>query len=122
VTFEDEWARCEPWISAALEHAGRTHTLDDVRETIARGDGQLWAGADCALVTTIETSPTRKTLLLWLAGGDISELINEWRAEAESWGREMGCTMSMVIGRRGWVKALQPHGYAPQACILTKDL
>jgi hypothetical protein len=119
---DSEWERCSPWIEAALDHAGGTHSLADVRGMLASGEARMWAGKACALVATIEQTPQRTMLLLWLAGGDLDELVSIWRAEAEAWGSEKGCTTSLLIGRRGWVRALKSHGYTPHACVLMKEL
>jgi hypothetical protein len=119
---DSEWERCSPWIEAALDHAGGTHSLTDVRAMLESGEARMWAGKASALVATIEQTPQRRLLLLWLAGGDLDELIATWRGEAEAWGARAGCTRSLLIGRRGWVRALKSHGYAPHACVLMKEL
>ena len=57
MNFAAEWARCASWLDAALDHAGRTHSLDDVRAAINRGEARLWAGESCALVSASELDP-----------------------------------------------------------------
>ena len=74
MSFETEWARCAPWLDAALDHAGRTHALADVKAAITRGEAHLWPGAASALVAAIEDDPGERRLLIWLAGGDREEL------------------------------------------------
>jgi hypothetical protein len=41
---QSEWARCAPWIDAALEHARGTQSLQDVKAQIDRGEALLWPG------------------------------------------------------------------------------
>jgi hypothetical protein len=122
VNTEAEWARCAPWLDAALDHAGRTHSLADVRTSIERGEARLWAGARSALVAIVETDPGDRRLLVWLAGGDRDELETETLPLAEAWGREAGCRRVLIIGRPGWERALKSKGYAPLARIVAKDL
>ena len=122
MNFEHEWARCAPWLQAALDHAGRTHSLADVRQAIARGEAGFWPGAASALVAVVETDPGERRLLIWLAGGDRSELEETLLPRVEAWGRAGGCRRALVIGRDGWARTLRPKGYVPLARIIAKDL
>jgi hypothetical protein len=122
VNFEAEWARCAAWLGAALDHAGRTHSLDDVRALIERGEARLWVGRRGALVALVETDPGDRRLLIWLAGGDREELETDTLPLAEAWGREAGCRRALIIGRPGWERTLKSKGYAPLARIVAKDL
>lgn len=122
MTFASEWARCTPWLSAALDHAGRTHALDDVRNMVLAGAAQFWAGRDAALVAAIEDDPGERRLILWLAGGARDELETELLPRAEGWGRARGCRRALIIGRAGWERSLKTKGYAPLARLIAKDL
>jgi hypothetical protein len=122
VTFAVEWARCAPWLQAALDHAGRTHRLDDVRAAIESGEARFWPGAASALVAVVETDPGERRLLIWLAGGDRPELEAVLLPKAEAWARERCCRRVLVIGREGWARTLKPKGYAPLARIIAKEL
>ena len=122
MTFDDDWARCAPWLDAALAHAGRTHSLADVRALVTAGDARFWPGRACALVAVVEHDPGELRLLIWLAGGDRDELEAEILPRAEAWGRDMGCRRAVVIGRIGWERALKTKGYAPLARLIAKEL
>ncbi|MFI4966879.1 MAG: hypothetical protein ACHP9T_16125 [Caulobacterales bacterium] len=122
MSFEAEWARCAPWLEAALDHAGRTHSLTDVKAAITRGEARFWAGAESALVAAIECDPGERRLLIWLAGGERDELETEMLPRAEAWGRMHRCRRALVIGRAGWERTLKSKGYAPLARIVAKDL
>lgn len=89
---------------------------------IKAGEAQFWPGISSVLITTLDEHPKAKVLTLWLAGGDLNELINDLRPAAEAWGREHGCTRSAVIGRDGWMRALRGAGYEPAARLVMKDL
>lgn len=119
---EAAWARAAPWLEAALAHAGGTHRLSDVRAIVDSGEARAWFGDRAALVALIEDEPCERRLLIWLAGGDLDELVARLRPEAESWGREHGCGRVLIIGRAGWERALAPEGYAPLARIIGKEL
>jgi len=118
----DVWARCAPWLEAALAHAGHTHALSDVAALVAAGAARFWPGERAAMVTLVEDDPCERRLLIWLAGGDLTELVGRLRPAAERWARSIGCRRALVIGRPGWERALAPEGYAPLARIIAKEL
>jgi hypothetical protein len=122
VNFEAEWLRCAPWLDAALAHAGRTHSLADVRDLVATGEARFWPGGRSALVAALERDPGERRLLLWLAGGDRDELEDELLPKAEAWGRALECRRALVIGRAGWERTLKAKGYSPLARLIAKDL
>jgi len=122
VSFEAEWARCAPWLQAALDHAGRTHSLADVRDEIGRGRAGFWSAKASALVALVEADPGDRRLLIWLAGGDRRELEEVLLPQVEAWGRARGCRRALVIGREGWSRTLRAKGYAPLARIIAKEL
>jgi hypothetical protein len=122
MSFEVDWARCAPWLEAALDHAGRTHSLDDVKLAIGRGEARLWPGSRSALIALVEADPGERRLLIWLAGGEREELETEILPLVEAWGRASGCRRALVIGRAGWERTLKSKGYAPLARIVGKDL
>jgi hypothetical protein len=122
LSFEADWARCAPWLQAALDHAGRTHSLAEVRAAVARDEARFWPGPRSALIAVIENDPGDRRLLIWLAGGDREELEGVILPLAEAWGRRGGCRRVLVIGRAGWERTLKSKGYAPLARIVGKDL
>lgn len=122
MSLEAVWTRAAPLLDAALALAGRTHRLADVRAMVEAGEAQLWAGGQSAMVTLIEDDPCERRLLIWLAGGDLDELLEEFRAPMERWARAQGCRRVLIIGRPGWERALKNHAYAPVARILAKEL
>jgi hypothetical protein len=122
MSFEAEWARCAAWLDGALAHAGRSHRLADVEAMVRAGEAQFWPGARCALVTTIEDDPLERRLVIWLAGGSLAELIEDFGPRLDRWARGQGCRRIVLIGRPGWERALKPIGYAPVARIVAKEL
>lgn len=105
-----------------MAYAGGTHALADVWDMVASGQARFWPGAGAAMVTLMEEDPGERRLLIWLAGGDLNELVGRLRPAAEHWARGQGCRRVLVIGRPGWERALAPEGYAPLARIIAKEL
>lgn len=117
-----EFARCEPWIQAALEYDGDTHSLEDVLLLVANGECQFWPGERSAIITEVVRHPRKAVCHFWLAGGDLDEL--EGMASAvEGWAREQGCTRITLAGRKGWTRSfLAKHGYEPRWTTMSKEI
>ena len=117
-----EWARCKPWIEAALEYCRGTHRIEDIERLIAEGKLQFWPGKRSAVVTEILEYPQLKALNFFLVGGDLSELL-EWEPSFIAWAKALGCTrISQVLGRRGWEPTLKPLGYKTTLSVMLKDI
>jgi len=117
-----EWARCAPWIAAALEHARETHTVDDVRDMVARFEAQFWPGERSAVVTEFLRFPRCHALHLWLCGGEMGELVDTTLPAIERFAREAGCRFLSTTGREGWRRVLAPHGFEPAWHTCLKEL
>ncbi|MBN9535027.1 MAG: hypothetical protein J0H10_16930 [Alphaproteobacteria bacterium] len=120
---QNEWARCRPWIEAALPSTRGTHTIQDIEEGIAEGRFQFWPGKKSAIVTEIVVYPQYKALNFFLVGGDLSELINEMEPAITRWAKHAyGCKCVALIGRKGWARALRSKGYEEVMTVTVKDL
>ena len=121
-TAPQAWARCRPYLEAALKQAGGTHDIEDVARLIEQGRAQFWSGARCAVVTEFYDFPKLRALNVWLLGGDLKELL-ALEPTVEAWARGQGCARMLGGGlRAGWVRALAPRGYRPGWTIYCKDL
>jgi hypothetical protein len=110
-----DWKRCSGYLEAALELAG-THTLADVVQGIADGVFHFWPGEKCAAVTQVYTYPTARYLHIFLAGGDLEELL-AMVPLFKSWAKHLGCTELTVAGRPGWERKL--GGWTRRAVVLS---
>jgi hypothetical protein len=116
------WARCRPYLEAALEHAGGTHAIEDVARLIEQGRAHFWPGRRCAAVTEFYDYPRLKACNFWLVGGDLKELLRLEPIIA-AWARGQGCERMLGGGpRAGWARLLGPRGYRPGWTIYSKDL
>lgn len=116
-------SRCAPWLEAALEHAGGTHTIDDVIREIYKGNLQFWPGEKCAIVTEIEVYPLTKSCHLFLGGGDLHE-IEELTRKIAVWAKTQGCKQMTLAGRRGWERTAlaRTDGFKPKFYVMVKEL
>ena len=115
----DEWNRCKQYIKPALAYANDSHTLEDVWLAIQNQKAAFFPLEKSAIVVEIVDYPKRSVCRIWLAGGDMDELV-----EAEKsicvWAKELGCTGMEIMGRKGWERQLSD--YTASAVVLVKDL
>lgn len=120
-TIVEELVRCEPWLQAALERAGGTHTITDVVEAIAEGRMQFWPAPRGCAVTEIVKYPSKKVLHIFLAGGELDQIVDMDSSAAE-FARMNGCTAMTIAGRKGWARVLKDKGYEVAHTVLAKEL
>lgn len=114
-----QFERCAPWLQAALDRDVGTHALEDVWALIESGIAQLWPTPDGAMVTVVETYPKAKVLRGWLAGGDLRQ-IQKSEPTIRAWAKDVGCTLVMIGGRRGWLKAFD--GYREFYTVMVREI
>lgn len=117
----DELHRCKHWIEAALEYSGGTHIFEDVAESILSGHMQLWSAERGCAVTEIIVYPRKKILHVFLAGGEMDQIL-DMQASAAIWGKAEGCTGMTIAGREGWKRVLKDYGYKPMFVTLGVEI
>ena len=113
------WERCRGWLLAALQPECGTEA--DLLEDVACGRAQLWAGERAALVTQCVDDPSGRCLHVWLAGGDLKDILM-LKPGIEAWARGRGCERVTLDGRRGWARVLRAHGYTSNGIELERRL
>lgn len=108
-------------IEAALEYSGGTHVYEDVERSILEGRMQIWPGRKSAAVTEIIEYARKKVLHIFLAGGDMAELI-DMIDSAAAWGRTQGCTSLTMSGRKGWERVLGQNGFEPVMIVMERAI
>lgn len=114
-----EWERCTPYIEAALDYANHSHNIGDVRRAIEIGNAQFFPLENSAIVTEIVDYPKKSVCRIWLAGGDLDELIHAEKHIAR-WAKQIGCHGMEIIGRKGWQRKLSD--YRDTSVVLVKEL
>lgn len=112
--------RCQPWIEDALKYCGGTHIFEDVVNNIAKGTMQLWAAPRGCMVTEIVVYPRKKVLNIFLAGGELDQLL-DMNNDMTKWAKAQGCVGGTVTGRVGWKKILEPLGWKLMHCTYVKE-
>ena len=119
MSLSAEWERCKGYIEPALEHAGNGYTIDDVWDAIDGEYAAFFPFEKSAIVVEIVKYPRAKSCRIWLAGGNMNELI-EAEKKVSTWAKSQGCNEMEIIGRHGWKRKLKD--YKAVATVLTKDL
>lgn len=112
----EEWDRCRAWLVPAL---GRDTEAAIVWELMS-GRAQLWRGDRSALVTQLVAGEP-PYILLWLAGGDLQEILAMDRG-VTAWARAQGAREARINGRKGWARALKRLGFEPDGDELRKAI
>jgi|TARA_R110002073_G_scaffold187500_6_gene346194 hypothetical protein len=100
-----------PHFKDAMDLIGHQHSHDDVFVEYMRGDAWLFSSENAAGLMRIEVNPQGKTAEIWLAGGDLNELLTVLLPKIEVWAAKKGCRNVAHAGRNGWLKKMDKHGY-----------
>ena len=95
----------------ALHLAGDTHTVADVVEALEAGKMQSFWSENAMVVTQIVDHPRKRELNVFLAFGDLDEVM-ALQPQIAEFGRKHGCAFMVMSGRLGWQKVLPRHGWA----------
>jgi hypothetical protein len=115
-----DWERARPHLMAAADRAG-THNEFDLVQAIAAGKATLWLGEASAVLSEIIDYPKLRTHRLWLAGGDLEELLAMEQYMAAQ-ARLIGCTRQDLDGRLGWQRVLKTRGYSSATVTMHREL
>ena len=115
----DELERLAHHIEAALAYSGDTHSLLHVVDAIKDGSAQFFPLENSVIVTEIVDYPKRAVCRIWLAGGEMDELIEAEKSIVE-WAKSHGCDGMEIIGRKGWERQLKD--YKPASTVLIKEI
>jgi hypothetical protein len=105
----------------ALAEGGNTHTVEDVLAEIERGDAQLWIDDGALIITKVEQYPQARVLSFWLAAGEL-EPVKALRKRAMEWGKSRGCDRAVLVGRRGWLRALKDTEWRETLAVMEATL
>lgn len=117
-----EWHRCRPWIDAALEYTGGTHTIEDIERGIEEGTLLFFSSPNSAVVAEFISYPRKRVFNYFLIGGDLRELITHIEPYVTAWAKQQGASRVIGIGRRGFERAFRGSGFEPCWTAIAKDI
>lgn len=109
------------YIEDALEYAKGTHTIDDIWNGIVDGTFQFWPGEKSAIITEVQIYPQKKAMHIFLAGGDLNELL-EMEKSVRAFAETIGCNSMSISGRRGWLRIFERDGWEEICTTIAKEL
>jgi hypothetical protein len=105
---------------AALAHSGGTHDWADVLALLIAGKLQLWVARRSMMMTELVEYPKLTACRIFLAGGELEELIGMADALADE-AAAIGVERLEVMGRPGWAKVGERIGWTAQS-FCTRDI
>jgi hypothetical protein len=119
VSYPPQLEAWGPAIGRVLERWPET-SVAEVLEAVGQGTAQLFPVApDGVIVTRLVQEPNRLVCLVWLASGDLPELLARYR-DIEAWAAHEGAVAMRIQGRAGWLRILK--GFKHAGVILEKEL
>lgn len=108
-------------IGDALEY-DPSYSVQDIIDQVGEQRAELWATDNSIAVTNVMDKPNARQFHIWIAAGDLIELMNEIYPHLEQRARELGCGIMTISGRRGWIRKLKPNGFEEAATVGVKRL
>jgi hypothetical protein len=116
----EEWRLCRPAMLDAIAEAKGTHSEDDVLVELMVGRMKLWRRNASGLVTEFCQFPRIKCINVFLAGGDLADIL-PLQSDIENFGRRNGCRRATMLAvRPGWRRVI--GGNVGAGTYLIKDL
>ena len=120
-SINEELERCKDWIEAAIEYSGGTHEWSDIVEGIHSLRYQFWPAEKGCAVTEIIMFPKKKILHVFLAGGEMDQIV-DMNDSAAQFAKAQGCDGMSIAGRKGWSRVLKNEGWTESFTTLAKEL
>ena len=118
--MDDLWALRQEQLERALKRGHDPMPIGAVKELLLAGKAQIWFAENSTAVTRLEDRGDTRICEIWLAGGDLDELVELKDTHIEPWAKHMGASRMLIIGRKGWEKTLNDYNYA--STVLIKEL
>ena len=121
------WTWAKPLLIETEETWGEYYTIESLFNMIDKGEAQLWTVNDAdgfflVLLTELLEFPKVRVLnILTLAGSNLEDSIG-FLDYVENWACKQGATKSIGIGRKGFLRVLQPYGYRQKGVAFTKNI
>jgi len=120
-SINEELERCKDWIEAAIEYSGGTHEWSDIVEGIHSLRYQFWPAEKGCAVTEIIMFPKKKIFHVFLAGGEMDQIV-DMNDSAAQFAKAQGCDGMSIAGRKGWSRVLKNEGWTESFTTLAKEL
>jgi hypothetical protein len=101
----------------------RFFTIAYLDSLVASGEVEVFCTKRSAIVIEIKGYPTgAKVVSGVVAAGDMNEIREKLIPQAEAFGKSLGCEYGMIDSKKGWERAMKPHGYKHFSTAIVKEL
>lgn len=104
-----------------MQRSGDLNSWQEVVDGIASYKMQLWPAPRGCLVTEMVQYKRGKALRVFLAGGDLDQIL-DMTGDVARWAKAQGCTFAEFDGRFGWQRVLRDIGWRPKKIVMELDL
>ena len=109
-------------IVTALGYGGNTHTYEHVCAQCLTGHYDTLILPNSVIISELFTYPTHKVYNVFIAAGDLDEIIEAQNGTLIREAKLRGATALTAVARKGWAKALENHGWTSSLVYLRKEL
>ncbi|TQX87392.1 hypothetical protein EQW76_14900 [Rhizobium sp. rho-13.1] len=81
----------------------------------------LWIGEKSAAVTHNVVWDNRLVCQVYLAAGDLDEILNVGINTIEEWAKSKGCEGFVLMGRTGWKRVLEARDFKFSSIVMFKE-
>lgn len=97
-------------LAKALKVGGNGYGPEDIAQAVKEGRMQAWTRNDSLVVTEVIMRPKVNAINIVLAAGVMEDVL-ALQEDMMAFGREHGCTVMRMEGRKGWAKVLPGEGW-----------
>ena len=112
------YLKCWTYFKPAMD-INKTHNELDLFSLLVKGDAFLVSLEKSAGVIEIIKYPRFNSCRIWLAGGDLNELV-EFYPVIQDWSIKNNCQQIEIFGRKGWERIHEDH--KTTSVLLVKEL
>ena len=109
-------------IREALRYGGDTNTYEQVCAGCIAGAYTMFVLPNSVIIAEVAEYPTHKVFHQFIACGDLAELIEAQNGLLIREAKLRGATALTLAGRKGWLKALEPHGWRSNLVLMRKEI
>ena len=108
-------------IEAALEYGNNSHSFDHIVDEVMQGRLHLYPLKNSFIIMEVHKYPNFSVYHGFLAGGDLQEILDAHPMIIQN-AKQLGCKGLSIAGRRGWEKAMKPHGWKHNLSYMYREI
>jgi hypothetical protein len=122
----EQWTRVHRWVDQALAHEHSLIDASDVFDRVIQKRMKLWGiyeygSLSGAMVTQMESGSRGRALNVVALGGEgMDHWLESLLERLTQYARENECRYIFEMGRRGWLRVLDKHGWVDGPATMIK--